>query len=71
MLICINGFGRIGRADSRIAFEDHGVEVARINDITDARTLPCLLKRDSTCGLCPHNVEADQETLWVEGREFR
>ena len=39
----INGFGRIGRAFTRLALERADLEVMAVNDITDARTLAHLL----------------------------
>jgi len=35
----INGFGRIGRALTRLALERTDLEVVAVNDITDAATL--------------------------------
>jgi glyceraldehyde 3-phosphate dehydrogenase len=35
----INGFGRIGRAFTRLALERADLEVVAVNDITDGRTL--------------------------------
>jgi glyceraldehyde 3-phosphate dehydrogenase len=46
----INGFGRIGRAFTRLALERADLEVIAVNDITDARTLAHLLEYDSTYG---------------------
>ena len=46
----INGFGRIGRAFTRLAVERADLEVVAVNDITDARTLAHLLEFDSTYG---------------------
>jgi glyceraldehyde 3-phosphate dehydrogenase len=46
----INGFGRIGRAFTRLALERADLEVMAVNDITDARTLAHLLEYDSTYG---------------------
>ncbi len=53
--IGINGFGRIGRAVTRLALERPDIEVVAVNDITDARTLAHLLEFDSTFGRlgCP------------------
>jgi Glyceraldehyde 3-phosphate dehydrogenase, NAD binding domain/Glyceraldehyde 3-phosphate dehydrogenase, C-terminal domain len=39
----INGFGRIGRTFTRLALERTDLEVAAVNDITDAGTLAHLL----------------------------
>lgn len=46
----INGFGRIGRAFTRLALDRADLEVMAVNDITDARTLAHLLEYDSTYG---------------------
>ena len=46
----INGFGRIGRAFTRLALDRADLEVVAVNDITDARTLAHLLEYDSTYG---------------------
>lgn len=35
----INGFGRIGRAFTRLALDRADLEVIAVNDMTDARTL--------------------------------
>jgi glyceraldehyde 3-phosphate dehydrogenase len=52
----INGFGRIGRAFTRLALERADLEVVAVNDITDARTLAHLLEFDSTYGRLGGNV---------------
>jgi glyceraldehyde 3-phosphate dehydrogenase len=57
----INGFGRIGRAFTRLALDRAGLEVVAVNDIADARTLVHLLEFDSTYGRLGGKVEyADQ-----------
>ena len=55
--VAINGFGRIGRAFLRSAFErDADVEVVAINDVADAATLAALLRHDSVYGRFPEPV---------------
>ncbi len=54
--VAINGFGRIGRLFLRTAYSHPGIEIAAINDITDAKTLAHLLKYDSIFGILPENV---------------
>jgi glyceraldehyde 3-phosphate dehydrogenase len=55
--VAINGFGRIGRAFLRSAFErDADVEVVAINDVADAATLAALLRHDSVYGGFPGPV---------------
>ncbi len=53
--IGINGFGRVGRLALRAINQRHKgkLEVAAINDLTDARTNAHLLKWDSTYGQVP------------------
>ena len=66
----INGFGRIGRAFTRLAAERGDLEVVGINDITDARTLAHLLEFDSTYGRLGQRVEFDSRALVVGGRRI-
>ena len=64
----INGFGRIGRAFTRLAADRTDLEVVAVNDITDARTLAHLLAFDSTFGRFGHLVEHTQDSLIIDGR---
>jgi glyceraldehyde 3-phosphate dehydrogenase len=66
----INGFGRIGRAFTRLAEERGDLEVVGVNDITDARTLAHLLEFDSTYGRLGQKVEFDDHALIVGGRRI-
>ncbi len=66
----INGFGRIGRAFTRLAEERGDLEVVGVNDITDARTLAHLLEFDSTFGRLGQRVEFDEHALVVGGRRI-
>lgn len=67
----INGFGRIGRLVFRAILETPELEVAAINDITDAQTLAHLLKYDSVHGRLAHSVEAKDDTLIVNGKTVK
>jgi glyceraldehyde 3-phosphate dehydrogenase len=66
----INGFGRIGRAFTRLAAERGDLEVVGVNDITDARTLAHLLEFDSTFGRFGQRVEFDDHALIIGGRRI-
>jgi glyceraldehyde 3-phosphate dehydrogenase len=70
MKIAINGFGRIGRSVFKVAMERKNIEVAAINDITDAKTLAHLLKYDSNYGKYPKSVEAGADSLMVDGKKI-
>ena len=63
----INGFGRIGRAFTRLALDRADLEVVAVNDITDARTLAHLLEYDSTYGRLGRTVECGPDVLKVGG----
>ncbi len=66
----INGFGRIGRAFTRLALDRADLEVVAVNDITDARTLAHLLEFDSTFGRLGGNVEYEEHALTVGGSKI-
>jgi glyceraldehyde 3-phosphate dehydrogenase len=61
----INGFGRIGRAFTRLALDRGDLEVVAVNDITDARTLAHLLEFDSTYGRLSRTVKYGSGSLIV------
>ena len=66
----INGFGRIGRAFTRLALDLSDLEVVAVNDIADARTLAHLLEFDSTYGRLGRNVEYTGRALTVGGSQI-
>ena len=65
----INGFGRIGRAFTRINLSHKRYDIIVINDIdADLDNLAYLLKYDTTYGkLREHKVEAKGDTLIING----
>ncbi len=68
--IGINGFGRIGRNVFKVIMKSDDLEVAAINDLTDAKTLAHLLKYDSSYGVYPGTVEAKESSIVVDGKEI-
>lgn len=64
----INGFGRVGRALLRIAHGREDLELAAVNDVVPARVLARLLARDTVHGPFGGRVEADDGSLWIDGR---
>src|ERR1700736_6466955 len=67
----INGFGRIGRYIMRAALGDRNIDFVAINDLTSAHTLAHLLKYDSVLGNLHAKVEAKQDSISVDGDEFK
>ncbi len=65
----INGFGRIGRNFFRAALaQGADLEIAAVNDLTDAKTLAHLLKYDSVMGRLSESVELKNGDLVVAGQ---
>lgn len=69
--LAINGFGRIGRAAFKIAWERKDLEIVAINDLTDTRTLAYLLKNDSNYGTYQHDVSYDDTGIIVDGKHIK
>jgi glyceraldehyde 3-phosphate dehydrogenase len=71
----INGFGRIGRLFYRASLRDKEFnrlfEVVAVNDVTDSRTLAHLLKYDSIHGILSQEVGWTENSIKVDGEEFR
>src|SRR3954453_4537796 len=67
----INGFGRIGRNIMRAALGDKNIDFVAINDLTSAHTLAHLLKYDSVLGNLHAKVEAREDTIAVDGDQFK
>src|SRR6266516_4264613 len=67
----INGFGRIGRNIMRAAMGDKNIDFVAVNDLTSAHTLAHLLKYDSVLGNLHARVEAKDDSISVDGDEFK
>jgi glyceraldehyde 3-phosphate dehydrogenase len=68
----INGFGRIGRNIYRAAHDlKPDFEIVAVNDIGDAKTFAHLLKHDTALGTFGPTVEADGDTIKVDGRDVK
>ena len=70
--IAINGFGRIGRQTFKRMLSKHpDLDVVAINDLTDTKTLAHLLKHDSNYGAFDGTVDASDNSISVNGKEYR
>jgi glyceraldehyde 3-phosphate dehydrogenase len=67
----INGFGRIGRNIMRAALGDTNIDFVAVNDLTSAHTLAHLLKYDSVLGNLHARVDAKEDSIAVDGDEFK
>jgi len=71
--VAINGFGRIGRAFFRLAYEEDDVEVVAINDLGDIENIAYLLQYDSAYGRADFSVDTHtngNESIIVDDREI-
>jgi glyceraldehyde 3-phosphate dehydrogenase len=66
----INGFGRIGRNVLRASLDKKELQFVAVNDLTDARTLAHPLKYDSVHGRFDAQVEADGNSITVNGNRI-
>jgi glyceraldehyde 3-phosphate dehydrogenase len=67
----INGFGRIGRNIMRAALGDKTIDFVAVNDLTSAHTLGHLLKYDSVLGNLHARIETKEDSIAVDGDEFK
>lgn len=63
--VAINGFGRIGRAFVREAYNRPELEIVAVNDLGSLENLAYLLKYDTVYGRAPFEVEAHNGTLRI------
>ena len=70
--VAINGFGRIGRAVTRIIMQRQGdLELVAINDLSDARSLAHLFKYDTVMGKWDGTVEVSDDGLVINGKAIK
>jgi len=68
----INGFGRIGRQSLKAIIQrTPEVEVVAINDLVDPKMNAHLFKYDSTYGIYPGSVTAEESELVIDGRRIK
>ncbi len=70
--VAINGFGRIGRAVTRIIMErDSQLDLVAINDLSDAKSLAHLFKYDTVMGRWGGTVEVGDDSLIINGKAVK
>jgi glyceraldehyde 3-phosphate dehydrogenase len=68
--VAINGFGRIGRAFLKVAWERPEIEIVAINDLGSLESLTYLLKHDTVYRTWTHDVKHDIANIFVDGKEI-
>jgi len=70
--VAINGFGRIGRAFLKVAWEKEEVEIVAINDLGSIDNMAYLLKYDTAYGKWKHNdIKHEGEYLIIDGKKIK
>ena len=67
----INGFGRIGRAFFKIAWDKPEIEIVALNDLGDVNNMAYLLKYDTVYRTWPHDVSVDGSNIVVDGKKVQ
>jgi glyceraldehyde 3-phosphate dehydrogenase len=67
----INGFGRIGRAFLKIAFERPEIEVVAVNDLGDIANMAYLLKYDTVYRTWNHEIKVEGDNIVIDGKKVK
>lgn len=59
--VAINGFGRIGRAVLKIAWNQPELEIVAVNDLGSIDSLSYLIKYDTVYGKWDHNIKIEKD----------
>ena len=68
--VAINGFGRIGRAFLKIAWEREEIEIIAVNDLGSLDSLTYLLKHDTVYHNWSHEVKHDGKDIWIDNKQI-
>ena len=66
--VAINGFGRIGRAFLKIAWERPEIEIVAVNDLGSLESLAYLLKYDTVYRTWGHEVSVVEGGMTIDGK---
>ncbi len=68
--VAINGFGRIGRAFLKQAWERPEINIVAINDLGDVEMLAYLLRYDTVYGNWAHHVSVEADGFIIDGKKI-
>ncbi len=69
--VAINGFGRIGRAFLKLAWERSDIEIVAVNDLGTIESLSYLLQYDTVYRTWNHAVTHDHEHIIIDGKPVK
>ena len=67
--VAINGFGRIGRAFLKLAWEHAELEIVAVNDLGSLESLAYLLKYDTVYRTWHHDISHDDKSMTIDGKK--
>jgi glyceraldehyde 3-phosphate dehydrogenase len=67
--VAINGFGRIGRAFVRQAYNRPEIEIVAVNDLGSLENLAYLLAHDTVYRKAPFTVATKEGKLVIDGKD--
>ena len=67
----INGFGRIGRAFLKIAWDNPAIEIVAVNDLGDVANMAYLLKHDTVYRNWNHEIKAKGQEIIIDGKRVK
>ncbi|MFA6524158.1 MAG: type I glyceraldehyde-3-phosphate dehydrogenase [Candidatus Paceibacterota bacterium] len=67
----INGFGRIGRAFLKVAWERSDIEIVAVNDLGDVANMAYLLKHDTVYRNWNHIIETKGQEIIIDGKKVK
>jgi len=67
----INGFGRIGRAFLKIAWERPEIEIVAVNDLGNVENMAYLLKHDTVYRTWNHKIKTEGQDIIIDDKRVR
>ena len=67
----INGFGRIGRAFLKVAWDKPEIEIIAVNDLGDVANMAYLLKHDTVYREWNHDIKIDGDSIVIDGKKVK
>ncbi len=67
----INGFGRIGRAFLKVAWERPEIEIVAVNDLGSVENMAYLLKYDTVYRKWDHDIKAEGQEITIDGKKVK
>ena len=67
----INGFGRIGRAFLKIAWERPEIEIVAVNDLSSIDNMAYLLQYDTAYGKWNHDIKVNGQEIIIDEKKVK